>query len=454
MISTIIKTLEQGFKVMRLNSRLLMVGILVFVFPVLFLWITQSFFTTAYSNIDSSQKLRVSMLHDSLQVVLREVSNSDVVLPKLLTQYGQENSDISQIRIVEPKSDGALVVFSLNQTEVGTSLSSETSFQNLPLSNTGEALIYPVMVDGVRTWQVFSTIEDNETTYTIFSEHTFGLIDSVMIARQQLSYLGLSAIFLFLISLAYWLNKQMQWEKSYQKLSKQMAERDLFSNMITHEFRSPLTAIKGYASFLAESGNLTSEEKRFATNIRVSAERLVLLVNDFLEVARLQSGKLELKRESVDVRDVLTKVADDLRMTAIDKGLRLIYEPPEQPVMLQTDGGRLNQIITNLVSNSIKYTEAGVVELECHAEGGAITISINDTGVGISAADQKKLFAPFERFGEADKSITVGSGLGMWTTKQFITLLGGKIGVESIKKVGTHVVITLPVDLNTEQKHV
>jgi signal transduction histidine kinase len=279
-------------------------------------------------------------------------------------------------------------------------------------------------------------------SYIIFSEHSFELIDSIMLARQQLSYLGLSAIFLFLIGLAYWINKQVQWEKLHQKVAKQLEDRDLFSNMIAHEFRAPLTAIKGYASFLEESETLDTENKRFANTIRMSAERLVVLVNDFLEVARLQSGKLEFKKESVDVRDVLAKVTADLQITANKKNLQLTYEPSAEPIVMQTDETRLQQVITNIVSNSVKYTDSGEIELECQKKSTQLTIRIKDTGTGISAEDQKKLFAPFTRVGEVDESTVTGSGLGMWITKQFVSLLDGDIGVESIKGVGTHIVIT------------
>ena len=427
---------------MRLNSRLLLVGILVFVFPLLFVWITQNFFDTAYSNIDSSQKQRVSMLHDSIQVVLQTVENTDAVLPQLMEQYLSENADISKIRIVEPESTGMLITYSFNPQEVGTYVVSDSLFKNLPLSSADSAFIYPTNINGVRTWQVFSSVKSADVSYVIFSEHTFALIDSVMLARQQLSYLGLTAIFLFLIVLAYWLNKQVQWEKRHQKLAKQMEDRDLFSNMIAHEFRAPLTAIKGYASFLEESETLENENKRFAGNIRISAERLVLLVNDFLEVARLQSGKIKFQEETVDVRDVLLQVTEDLQITATNKDLHLVFEYPPQPILMQTDSARLTQIITNILSNSIKYTESGVIELECQQKAAQLTIRIKDTGMGISAEDQKKLFAPFMRVGGVDKTVITGTGLGMWITKQLVTLLGGDIAVESIKGVGTHVVIT------------
>jgi len=211
MISRILTTLETGFEVMRMNSKLLLVGVLLFVFPLLFVWITQSFFSTAYSNIDSSQKQRVSMLHDSLRVVMKEVDANQVVLTKLIAQYMEENADITKIRIVEPSPTGTVITHSFSPEEVGTNVVSDALFQNLPLSSAGSALIYPTTINDLRTWQVFSSIENKNGSYVIFSEHTFQMIDSVMLARQQQSYLGLTAIFIFLIGLAYWLNRQVLW---------------------------------------------------------------------------------------------------------------------------------------------------------------------------------------------------------------------------------------------------
>lgn len=445
MISDLLTTLERGLKVMRLNSRLLLVGVLVFVFPLLFVWITQSFFTTAYSNIDTAEKQRIGMLHDSLRVVVQESSNSAVVLPALIDRYLAENADITKIRVVDPTDEETLILYSFNPEEIGTPVVSDDLFRNLPLSSTDGAFIYPLNIDGTRTWQVFSSVKQAEDTLIIFSEHTFSLVDSVMLARQQQSYLGLTAIFLFLIGLAYWINKQVQWEKQHGKLAQQLVERDLFSNMIAHEFRTPLTAIKGYASFLEESEELDAENKRFASNIRISAERLVVLVSDFLEVARLQSGKVSIDIQSVDVSEVLSAVTTDLQSLAIKKELQLSYEAPPEPLMMQTDRNRLTQVLTNIVSNSIKYTESGAIEIECEKSVGKLTIRIKDTGTGISAADQKKLFAPFMRVGGVDQTATTGTGLGMWITKQLVTLLKGDIGVESIKGVGTHVVITFDV---------
>lgn len=441
MISDLLHMLERGITVMRMNSRLMMVGILVFVFPLLFVWITQSFFNTAYDNINTVEKARVGLLHDSLAHIIANSTELDELLPSLLATIADENPDISKIRVSEANNEGTFITYALNGTVVGTYEESDQLYRTLPLASAQDSFIFETTINGERTWQVFRLIERDTTDLYLFTEHKFGLIDSVMMARQQQSYIALAAIFVFLIALAYWLNSQSDWERDHRKLQRQLHERDMFSNMIAHEFRSPLTAIKGYASFLEESPSLKKEEVRFANNIRVSAERLVVLVSDFLEVARLQSGKMDIEKKSIDMREILSRVRDDLQIMAQKKDLQLVYEEPVQPLPMETDPTRMTQVLTNLVSNAIKYTESGAVELVCTQNGGVTSIKIKDTGMGISAEDQKKLFAPFTRVGGVDQTTTTGTGLGMWITQQLVDLLGGKIGVESIEGIGTHVVV-------------
>lgn len=442
MISESLHALQSGVKVMKNNTRLLLVGVLVFIFPLLFVWITQSFFAISYSNIDTAQKQRISLLHESIAGVIEYADNYEEVIPALMQKYALDNPDITKIRVVEIGAQDITVLFSLNEDLLGKTEQSQELFRTLPALGGGQSIIYPVVINDVRTWQVFRSVNRADRELVIFSEHSFGVIDSIMTARRQQSYIGLTAIFLFLIALAYWLNRQVFWEKRHNLLELQLKDRDLFSNMIAHEFRAPLTAIKGYASFLEELNTLPNEEKRFATNIRVSAERLVVLVSDFLEVARLQSGKLKIDKANFDVREVLTQITQELQLTALEKGLTLIYEAPVQPVIMNTDKARLIQVMNNLVGNALKYTPDGAVELVCVKEAGKVKISIKDTGTGISAEDQKKLFEPFTRVGGVDKTTTTGSGLGMWITQQLVLLLDGVIGVESIQGVGTHVTIT------------
>jgi signal transduction histidine kinase len=134
-------------------------------------------------------------------------------------------------------------------------------------------------------------------------------------------------------------------------------------------------------------------------------------------------------------------VIEALQPTAKERNLTLSFHKLAVPVVLTTDTKRLYQILQNLISNSLKYTKEGSVEVTLDVAPRAISIRIKDTGMGISADDQKKLFEPFGRVGGVDKSTITGTGLGMWITKQLAEALKGAVTVESIKDVGTHVVL-------------
>lgn len=426
---------------MRLNSRMLFVGTLVFAFPLLFVWVTQSFFTTSYNNIQTADDHRIGTIHESMSAFLKYNSNDQEAVGGLIERLINVNQDIDAFRILTKEPEGYVIQFAEQPVLIGTIFPSNRLLTDVGFTDTRDFIRTEFTVDNHRVWQVFTKVVTEVNDFYIFTEHNFNQVDSVMSARRQQSYFGLTAIFVFLIALAYWLNRQVSWEKNHNKLAEQLKERDLFSNMIAHEFRSPLTAIKGYASFLEESENLSRDEKRFASNIHNSAERLVVLVSDFLEVARLQSGKLNIDTKEIDLRDILVTVTEDLKGLASEKELELIYKKNTKPILLITDSARMTQVLTNIVSNAIKYTSSGAVELECTQMTGEVIIRVKDTGMGISAEDQQKLFAPFTRVGGVDSGTTTGTGLGMWITKQLVSLLNGTIGVESIKGVGTHIVI-------------
>ena len=443
MILKLLSTLVQGVKVLIANSRLLFIALLIFVFPLLFVFVAQNFFDAAYTNIQTSEKRRVGTLQDSLALLLENQSSTTVQNLHTFNEAQQkQNSDITEIKIVQKTAAGYLVRDSLDKNSIGTLDQDIVLYQSSAVS--GQSLIFEYSEDGERKWRVVrSVLGQDATPYFVVTMHTFKTVDSVMAARRQESYFGLTAIFIFLMALAYWFSRQIDWQKKYLFLKSKMEERDLFTNMIAHEFRTPLTAINGYNSFLEESTNLSMDEKGYVTIIQTSAARLLALVNDFLEVARIQSGKMELEKNSTDIQTVIVGVVEVLKPMAVEKGLMLFYKPLAVPVMYKTDSKRLHQALQNIVSNSLKYTKKGSVEIVTEITPLNVTIRIKDTGMGIGADDQHKLFAPFSRVGGVEKTTTTGTGLGMWITKQLIELLGGSIAVESIKGVGTHVVITL-----------
>ncbi len=426
---------------MRSNNRLMFVGLLVFIFPILFVLVTQSFFDTAYSNIETSEKRRVGMLHDALAIMLSDYPLNSYQVKDFIATQKTQNEDILEVRIVEKNNTGFLILESFTPEKIGSYEPNIDVYQTTFATN--DSFIFEFENGSWRTWQAVRAVSVKDgSTYYIFTEHSFKTIDGVMSARKQQSYLGLTAIFLFLIGLAYWFARQTDWQKKHSLLQENLKERDLFTNMIAHEFRTPLTAVRGYASFLEESTTLTSNEMQYVDTIQLSANRMLALINDFLEVAKIQSGKTVVEKVSTDIQPIITAVLQVLLPLAKEKNLNLLYKPLAVPLVLKTDSKRLHQVLQNLISNSIKYTPQGMVEISTDVSPLLVTIRIKDTGMGISAEDQQKLFAPFSRVGGVEKTSTPGTGLGMWITKQYVELLGGSVSVESIKNVGTHVVLT------------
>lgn len=443
MIQKLLNLIASGFAYMRQHGQLLFVGLLVFVFPVAFLFTAQSFLQTAYDNIQTAEKQRVGMLQDVLATVILNSPQLDLsLISQSATQIASQNSDIGEIRILQKVADGLLIVSSLDTASIGSYEKTPDAFRQTPQDNT-QSFIYEFSRDGTRTWQVIRRLETAEgKEFYIFSEHSFEALDATMAARKLLVYVSLAAIFLFLFALAYWLMRQIDWHYKYKEAQRTLDERDLFTNMIAHEFRTPLTAIKGYGSLLGDSKTLQPGEREYLNKMMISSDRLLALINDFLEVARLQSGRMKFDLEKVDIRALSAEVAVALVPLATERSLELY--PPEagEPIILLADKKRLFQVVQNLVSNAIKYTEKGSVTFSLEQTPLAVMLRIKDTGMGISAEDQKKLFAPFSRVGGVEKSGVAGTGLGMWITKQYVELLGGTISVESIKGVGTHVVVT------------
>ena len=154
--------------------------------------------------------------------------------------------------------------------------------------------------------------------------------------------------------------------------------------------------------------------------------------------------KLKITNSEIDIKSTVEKVVADMKPLADIKKLELKTHLPMAPILFLTDEKRLEQVLTNIINNAIKYTDKGEVSVTLESDRVHTTITVADTGGGISAEDQKKLFSPFVRVGSSDQNEKImGSGLGMWITKQLVEQLNGQIALESIKGVGTHVIIKL-----------
>lgn len=446
MISSVLYAIERGFRYVTAHPHILLALMLLVGVPLVFLYSGQQFLRAAESNQDTLYRTQVGFLHDTLELLLLQTDQLNVaVLEPELKKLVETNNDLTGVLILKQTNDSDFIVIAGSSTTTPEKIEQITPMLEFAAVQ-DNTLIYPHEYSGGRVWLAVKLITNSDQVrYFIYSEHDLTNLDAVIKARKQNAYYSLAFVYLLMLLIAYWQIRSTDYRYLYAETKKANEMKDLFTNMIAHELRAPLTAIKGYASMVEESGQVHGQNKEYNSRIRTSAERLLTIVNDLLDVARIQSGKLKVENASTNIAPVLNAVRDELLSSAAEKGIEVILDVDEsiQPAA-HVDAKRLHQALTNLISNAIKYTKEGSITISLEEKQQVVELRIKDTGMGIAAEDQKKLFAPFFRVENDSVNEITGTGLGMWITKQLIELMGGSLAVESIKGVGTHVVVSLP----------
>ncbi len=228
------------------------------------------------------------------------------------------------------------------------------------------------------------------------------------------------------------------------------AKSAFLANM-SHELRTPLNSIIGFSQIMSESTSMFDEEKHNLAIINRSGHHLLSLINEILELSKIEAGQTRLQVTSVVLRDMLREVHDMLRLAAQHKGVQLVVDCPLLPPPLLLDGGKLRQVLINLMSNAVKFTDAGTVTLALTvraADEGMLRLefAVRDTGIGIAEDEQARVFEPFIQ-AATDRS-QAGTGLGLTISRQFVRLLGGELLLQSRLGAGTvfAFALTVPID--------
>jgi signal transduction histidine kinase len=221
-----------------------------------------------------------------------------------------------------------------------------------------------------------------------------------------------------------------------------------FMATMSHELRTPLTSIIGYSDMLLSgmTGELNEKQGLFVESILKGGEALLNLINDILDLTKIEAGRLELNPESVDLRAALLGVLPVVKPRAQDKRIRISTFLPTDLPLVSADPAKFNQILLNLLTNGIKYThDNGSVSVEARTAGDMVEIWVNDTGIGMAKEDQGKVF---QRFTQIDSSATRtqgGTGLGLAIVKELVELHGGSIRVQSKLGKGSSFIFTMPI---------
>lgn len=224
--------------------------------------------------------------------------------------------------------------------------------------------------------------------------------------------------------------------------------KDEFISITSHELRTPLGIIRGYLWMLMQNAKKIPKELKQDVHIAIeSTEHLIALVNDMLDVSRIEMKRMSLNSEKVDMKGIIDAVSAELFPLAKDKKI-ILRSKCETIPKFTSDKGKIHQILINLAGNAIKFTpNKGAVSIEAKKEHHKITIKITDTGIGIKKEDREKLFTKFGRLDTSFTAVskTVGTGLGLYITKKMVDMLNGKINFESEFGKGTTFIVTFPV---------
>lgn len=301
---------------------------------------------------------------------------------------------------------------------------------------------------GVTTkgWNVVSPLTRNETTVeaaistNVLTSDAEELIDNTLSTSFIVTAVSVLVIILLLfhhfrfVGYADLLSRQ-------KEVNQTMSD---FLSVATHELRAPMSIIKGYISNVTDGtmGEINDKIKSSLNTAVAQTERLNNLVQDLLNVSRIEQGKITMDIQKINIQETIQTLVSNYSDRAKAKGLELVYDSQNAPAVM-ADAGRFQEIITNLIDNAFKYTPSGKVTISHRVENKMLVTSVVDTGPGMTADEQSRLFQRFYRVKNDNTKGIPGTGLGLWIVKQYAEKMGGRITVSSIVGVGTDFSVSL-----------
>jgi signal transduction histidine kinase/HPt (histidine-containing phosphotransfer) domain-containing protein len=268
---------------------------------------------------------------------------------------------------------------------------------------------------------------------------------------ENIAWIG--AITLFILILFAWiiirdLSINQKYRKQLERLNQQNEEllrtKSMLMATVTHDLQTPLGSIIGFHDLIKDSG-ITGKQKQYLSNIKESANYILKLVNDLLDFSRLENDRISIEKTAVNIKDVIENTCKTLEPMAVNKGIELNWDINEElNANFVTDSYRIKQVLTNLVSNAIKFTPEGSVEVTGKIEDSNIHISVIDTGIGISKEKHADVFKEFTQAHSGIEKKFGGTGLGLTISKRILELLDGEIILESEEGQGSIFTIVIP----------
>lgn len=387
---------------------------------------------------------KVSLVEKTVAVFSEEHLDSPEILREKINRLKAEEPEIAVVSVAVRAEDGDGFV---------TLASTDAEDEGVEVDSIGHAIAWDNEEGtaflsgegGERFWNVIRRIEgtDGEKLGLVFFRLSLAENDAFVQAMISRVYTVTSLTLLFVLLLLLNHLRFSRYAIRANELEEVDRMKDDFISMASHELKSPITVLRGYTDLIGDGMRAKdrdgsfSDERGYLKNMEFTLDRLGTLVEDLLEVSRLEQNRVPFEISSVDMAEIVRPISEDYAMQAKEKGLELVWNETSVP-KVEADPERVKQIVANLLSNAVKYTPKGKVEILLKETGRDVTVTVADTGLGISAEDMKTLFGKFSRVRTVETEKISGTGLGLWIAREMARRMGGDIVAESIQGVGSH----------------
>lgn len=438
--------------------------LLIILIPSLIAYNTVSIISRYNDGMDDALRRQALALGRSIYAGMEADLDDADKLQEDIGKISGRNTDMEKIQVLVPKNGGFEVIASSEEADIGKTLdfyyyqvawlqpdNDALATDSLTLAASSKEELAADGDGNERFWLVAMPMQDRHgAKQALLSlKVSSKVIDDLTDYNRSASFYILAltvviTIFFLLATIRLW-----DYVILYKRIKEVDRMKDEFISIASHELRTPLASIKGYASLLIEGDYGKVSSKRMLEGldrIMASTKRLEDLVEDLLDISRIEQGRFSVEMGPVDARPIVEEAVSQLSITARQKGLKLSYEKAEGLPPIAADPQRLRQVLVNLIGNAIKYTETGSVTVSEEIKDGKLRLKISDTGIGISPEEQRNLFQKFYRVRSEKTGSIQGTGLGLWITKQIVELMGGNIYLESIEGRGTQVTVVLDLE--------
>jgi signal transduction histidine kinase len=441
--------------------------ILIILIPLLIAFNTVFIIKKYNRSIDFILQKQALVLGRAVSVLMKSDLPWEYFIQVKLEALIESNNEIEELTVLIPEGDNFRILASTQKDQINTV---RTSYfykyawlqpENSGLATDSFRLVQTVgddelasASDNNRFWLVAIPMKDvnDKKSALLAIKLSSEIVDDLTSYNRNMSvYLLIGTVFVVILFL---MIAVRLWDYAllYQKTKEIDRMKDEFISMASHELRTPVTGIRGYSSMILDGsmGKINEKMKKGLKMINGSAERLNVLVADLLDVGKIEQERISLDLKPLDVSPIIYKTIEELNVESDKKSLNLEYKPHISPLpKIEVDRDRFEQIMINLISNAVKYTQTGGIEIMTRERynNKALEIMIKDTGIGMSAESRKRLFEKFYRVRNDKTQGITGTGLGLWITKRLVELMQGTIAVDSIESVGTQVTIQFPIKL-------